>query len=346
MKWRGSTQGYSLASVEVLRFYTLAGNLVKEILLKLNLPDHRILKDGGEVKEFQRSFCYSDTKPLSRSDEVLKLKYFKKDATLKLFKSTNQERYEHVGPEVTSSQDDKVYKIAKQDYAWLMISSLQNSSISCKELFGFRFFITLPTLCRLAGDGALEESLTSLRFFTLVFLGGWRTPNTWDNKWIGFLLSIIDGNCRGSSDGSEEVGTHLLRGRIRSSVRVGGAIAGACSTGALTLTSAIGIANMENAPCDEVGLRKRDGFVWGYSRRGESDKGDEQGKLAGKLVLFNWVKAALPAQAVQELHELQRISAFFDDESVDTPLISPFPHLDNNSDDGEVLNELIEYENV
>ncbi|GJU00506.1 uncharacterized mitochondrial protein-like protein [Tanacetum coccineum] len=30
-------------------FYTSAGNPVKEILLKLNLPDHRILKDGGEV---------------------------------------------------------------------------------------------------------------------------------------------------------------------------------------------------------------------------------------------------------------------------------------------------------
>ncbi|GJR41538.1 hypothetical protein Tco_1309641 [Tanacetum coccineum] len=83
-----------------------AGNPVKEILLKLNLPDHRKLKDG--VKEFQRSFRHSDTERLSRSDEVLKLKNFKKDATLKLFKSTNQERYEHVGPEVTSSQDGKV----------------------------------------------------------------------------------------------------------------------------------------------------------------------------------------------------------------------------------------------
>ncbi|GJU38160.1 retrovirus-related pol polyprotein from transposon TNT 1-94 [Tanacetum coccineum] len=87
------------------RFYTLAGNPIKEILLKLNLPGHRILKDGGEVKEFQRSFRHSDTERLSRSDEVLKLKNFKKDATLKLFKSTNQESYEHVGPEVTSSQD-------------------------------------------------------------------------------------------------------------------------------------------------------------------------------------------------------------------------------------------------
>ncbi|GKC08648.1 hypothetical protein Tco_1000258 [Tanacetum coccineum] len=35
-----------------------------------------------------------------------------------------------------------------------------------------------------------------------------------------------------------------------------------------------------------------------------------------------------------------------DDESVDTPLVSPFPHSDNDLDDDEVLNELIEYENV
>ncbi|GJU28716.1 putative reverse transcriptase domain-containing protein [Tanacetum coccineum] len=100
----------------------LAGNPVKDILLKLNLPDHRILKDGGEVKEFQRSFRHSDIERISRSDKVLKLKNFKKDAPLKLFTSTKQERHEHVGPEVTSSQDGKVYKMAKRDYAWLMIS--------------------------------------------------------------------------------------------------------------------------------------------------------------------------------------------------------------------------------
>ncbi|GJZ63038.1 hypothetical protein Tco_0619459 [Tanacetum coccineum] len=35
-----------------------------------------------------------------------------------------------------------------------------------------------------------------------------------------------------------------------------------------------------------------------------------------------------------------------DDESVDTLLVSLFPHSDNDSDDDEVLNELIEYENV
>ncbi|GKE81704.1 hypothetical protein Tco_1551704, partial [Tanacetum coccineum] len=73
-----------------------------------------ILKDGGGVKEVQRSFRHSDTDRLSQSDEVLKLKNFKKDATLKLSKSTNQERYEHVGPEVASSQDGKVRRWLKE----------------------------------------------------------------------------------------------------------------------------------------------------------------------------------------------------------------------------------------
>ncbi|GKE38738.1 hypothetical protein Tco_1462143, partial [Tanacetum coccineum] len=90
-------------------FDTSAGNPVKEILLKLNLPDHKsILMDS-------------------------KLKNFKKDATLKLFKSTNQERYEHVSPEVTSSQDGKVYKMAKRDYAWLMISRCSRSHIHIQD---------------------------------------------------------------------------------------------------------------------------------------------------------------------------------------------------------------------
>nr|GEY25765.1 hypothetical protein [Tanacetum cinerariifolium] len=35
-----------------------------------------------------------------------------------------------------------------------------------------------------------------------------------------------------------------------------------------------------------------------------------------------------------------------DDESVDTPFVSPFLHSDNDSNDGEMLNELIEYENA
>ncbi|GJS47836.1 hypothetical protein Tco_0597957 [Tanacetum coccineum] len=65
------------------------------------LTDLKKLKEGGE------DFRYSDTARLSRSDEVLKLKNFKKDATLKLSKSSNQEWYAHVGPEVASPQDGK-----------------------------------------------------------------------------------------------------------------------------------------------------------------------------------------------------------------------------------------------
>ncbi|GKF44723.1 hypothetical protein Tco_0131275, partial [Tanacetum coccineum] len=84
--------------------------------------------------------------------------------------------------------------------------------------------------------------------------------------------------------------------------------------------------------------------------------------------------AVLRARINQELHEPKVISAFVDsrlesieqflnnfadqpnetnmnnretnDESGETPLVSPFPHSDNDSDDEEVLNDLCEYENV
>ncbi|GKD49578.1 hypothetical protein Tco_1278554 [Tanacetum coccineum] len=82
----------------------------------------------------------------------------------------------------------------------------------------------------------------------------------------------------------------------------------------------------------------------------------------------------LRVQFNQELQELQKISTFVDsrlesierflnrlpdqpnktnindpesdDGLVDTPLVPPFPHSDNDSDDEEVLNELSEYENA
>ncbi|GJR41414.1 hypothetical protein Tco_1217098 [Tanacetum coccineum] len=71
----GSTQGYPLVSVEVLR------------LCKMVVGDFR----------------YSDTTHLSRSVEVLKLKNFKKDATLKLFKNGMS----------MSVQKSQVHKVAK-----------------------------------------------------------------------------------------------------------------------------------------------------------------------------------------------------------------------------------------
>ncbi|GJV76375.1 ribonuclease H-like domain-containing protein [Tanacetum coccineum] len=134
----------------------LAGNPVKKILLKLNLSDHnanphdlgKLFKDGGGVKEFQRSFSHSDTQRLSRSDEVLKLKNFKKDATLKLFKSTNQERYEHVGPEVTSPQDGKAIRFLK--------NTVRKLTVNGNETFGFDKSKVECYNCHKRGDFARE----------------------------------------------------------------------------------------------------------------------------------------------------------------------------------------------
>ncbi|GJV08614.1 hypothetical protein Tco_1346270 [Tanacetum coccineum] len=79
----------------VERFNTSAGNPVKEILLKLNLPDHRILKDGGEVLK---------SKNFKEVSVTLKLKNIKKDGYTRF---QHQEQYEHVGPKVTRSQEGK-----------------------------------------------------------------------------------------------------------------------------------------------------------------------------------------------------------------------------------------------
>ncbi|GJU49003.1 hypothetical protein Tco_1218558 [Tanacetum coccineum] len=57
--------------------------------------------------------------------------------------------------------------------------------------------------------------------------------------------------------------------------------------------------------------------------------------------------AALRTLIDQELHELHAIFSFVDSRlERDRPLVSPFPHSDNDLDDGGVLNELIEYENA
>ncbi|GJS24647.1 beta-amyrin 28-oxidase-like protein [Tanacetum coccineum] len=80
-KFVGELAEFDKSNTYVLeRFDTSSGNPVKEILLKLNQPDHRIFKDGGE------------------------------------------ERYEHIGSNVTSARDGKVYKMAIRDYAGLIIS--------------------------------------------------------------------------------------------------------------------------------------------------------------------------------------------------------------------------------
>nr|GEW26841.1 retrovirus-related Pol polyprotein from transposon TNT 1-94 [Tanacetum cinerariifolium] len=96
--------------------------------LKRSLSLQVLLKNpsGSQTpdREWHKTKTVDDRPPQSwmTHDEVLKLKNFEKDALLKLFKLPNQERYEHVSPKVTSAQDGKVHKMAKRDYAWLLIS--------------------------------------------------------------------------------------------------------------------------------------------------------------------------------------------------------------------------------
>ncbi|GJR64059.1 hypothetical protein Tco_0010124 [Tanacetum coccineum] len=69
-------------------FNTSAGNSVKVILLKLNLPNHRYIKMDMERRS-------------------VKLKELQERCIIKAFKLKNQEKYEHVRPKVTSTQDGK-----------------------------------------------------------------------------------------------------------------------------------------------------------------------------------------------------------------------------------------------
>ncbi|GKA49051.1 FAR1 DNA binding domain, zinc finger, SWIM-type, MULE transposase domain containing protein [Tanacetum coccineum] len=115
----GSTQGYPLDSVEVLRINTTAGNPVKEILLKLNLPDHRsIFTDSKEQIKME----------IERRS--VKAKELRERCIIKAFKLKNQGKYEHVDPKVASTQDGKTHKMANIDYDWMMIS--RNSKIAYK----------------------------------------------------------------------------------------------------------------------------------------------------------------------------------------------------------------------
>ncbi|GJU97339.1 retrovirus-related pol polyprotein from transposon TNT 1-94 [Tanacetum coccineum] len=75
--------------------------------------------------------------------------------------------------------------------------------------------------------------------------------------------------------------------------------------------------------------------------------------LGDKLVSWSSKKQDCRAMSTAEaetlqfnLSETKMNNLESDDEAVDTPLVSPFPHSDNDSDDEEVLNELSEYENA
>ncbi|GKD75087.1 hypothetical protein Tco_1333369 [Tanacetum coccineum] len=82
------------------RFNTSAGNPVKEILLKLNLPDHRSILTNSKIHI-----------KMDMERQSVKVKELQDKRILKAFKLSYQEKYEHVGPksqdhEMTRLQDD------------------------------------------------------------------------------------------------------------------------------------------------------------------------------------------------------------------------------------------------
>ncbi|GKE84023.1 hypothetical protein Tco_1557765, partial [Tanacetum coccineum] len=79
-------------------------NEVTKTLSSISIDYH---KPKPAVKEFQGSFRHTNTERLSQSDEVLKLKSFKKDAILKLYKSTIKKGMS------MSVQKSQVHKIEK-----------------------------------------------------------------------------------------------------------------------------------------------------------------------------------------------------------------------------------------
>ncbi|GJU73312.1 retrovirus-related pol polyprotein from transposon TNT 1-94 [Tanacetum coccineum] len=99
------------------RFNTTVGNPVKEILLKLNLPDHRSILTDSKVTPTKHGRM---TKPYSSSRIIANcfitdshkdghgVKEFQERCLIQAFKTKKQQQYEHVDPKVTASQDGKV----------------------------------------------------------------------------------------------------------------------------------------------------------------------------------------------------------------------------------------------
>ncbi|GKB18290.1 hypothetical protein Tco_0852213 [Tanacetum coccineum] len=126
----------------VERFDTSAGNPVKEILLKLNLPDHRsILTDlkiyinmvmerkSVKVKERFKEVPSPDTERLFSKLRIVKVEQPQEDH-YKSIQVKNQESMS-MSSKVTSSQMAQVYKM--KDYALLMISSASDRIFNTRQ---------------------------------------------------------------------------------------------------------------------------------------------------------------------------------------------------------------------
>ncbi|GKC07158.1 hypothetical protein Tco_0998768 [Tanacetum coccineum] len=95
-------------------FNTTAGNPIKEILPKLNLPDHRsILTDSKIHIKMDMDI------PVKESQE--------RRMTIKAFKSKTQEKYEHVG---LKSQDHKMARLQDDEKRLCLVDDLKKFKIT------------------------------------------------------------------------------------------------------------------------------------------------------------------------------------------------------------------------
>nr|GEU39024.1 retrovirus-related Pol polyprotein from transposon TNT 1-94 [Tanacetum cinerariifolium] len=102
----------------VERFDTIVGNLVKEILLKLNLHDHSILKDGGEESKDLTSLSLNKLirnlkvhkMIIKKYSEIVKAKVKRKSLALKAKKESSDEEC------LTSGCEDEEYVMAVRDF--------------------------------------------------------------------------------------------------------------------------------------------------------------------------------------------------------------------------------------
>ncbi|GJR44300.1 hypothetical protein Tco_1312403 [Tanacetum coccineum] len=100
------------------RFNITAGNPVKKILLKLNLSDHSFIITV--LADYLKCGGVPDSSWLTR---ILSHMLIRPD---NIRHHVISSRYEHVGPEVASSQDGKITRW-QRDCAWLMISRCSRS---------------------------------------------------------------------------------------------------------------------------------------------------------------------------------------------------------------------------
>ncbi|GJS87636.1 putative reverse transcriptase domain-containing protein [Tanacetum coccineum] len=102
------------------RFYTSAGNPVKEILLKLNLPDHRILKDGGKEESLNSAFSRFNT--IITSLKALNEGYSSKNYVRKFLRALHSKWRAKAKKEssdeecLTSGGEDEEYVMAVRDF--------------------------------------------------------------------------------------------------------------------------------------------------------------------------------------------------------------------------------------